>query len=89
MADQTTANHPEMKATSSKKDKFLGLLGIKKNGKKKPAKRPSDSDGGGGYDMPKTWAENLDEVAAPKPIENRDETAHTYTHHTLEGQRGG
>lgn len=87
MAEQTNTTHPDMKATPSKKDKFLGLLGIKRDGKKKPAKH--SSDGGGGYDMPKGWAENLDEVTAPMPVENGDENAEFYTHHTLEQQRGG
>ena len=31
---------------------------------------------------------NLSEVAAPMPIENRDESALTYTHHSLEESGG-
>lgn len=86
MASQATNTDGDMKATSSKTDRFLGLLGIKKTeGKKEPAKHHSGG-GGGGYDMPKSWTENLDEVADPMPVENRDDNAQTYTHHTLEEQ---
>lgn len=31
---------------------------------------------------------NLSEVAAPPPVQNENESAHTYAHHTLEEQRG-
>ena len=41
----------------------------------------------GGYDVPESFS-NLDEIAAPAPIENRDENAEIYHHHTLEEQRG-
>lgn len=30
---------------------------------------------------------NLSEVAAPPPMQNEDENAHTYVHHTLEEER--
>lgn len=38
------------------------------------------------YDAPDNYA-NLSEIAVPPPIENTDENAHTYTHHTLEEAR--
>lgn len=30
---------------------------------------------------------NLSEVSAPEPVQNRDEDAHVYVHHTLEEER--
>ena len=38
------------------------------------------------HGVPDDYA-NLDEVAAPMPVENLDENEHTYEHHTLEETR--
>ena len=50
-----------------------------------PAKANGEQDSGE-YDMPDSFA-NLNEVAAPEPVQNRDDSARTYVHHTLEEQK--
>lgn len=50
-----------------------------------PAKANNEQDSGE-YDMPDSFA-NLNEVAAPEPVQNRDGSARTYVHHTLEEQK--
>lgn len=53
----------------------------------KPAETTATADGGD-YDEPASFA-NLSETADPAPVENVDENARTYRHHTLEEERGG
>lgn len=62
-------------------DRIRAMFIQTKNKHAKADHQPTNTDLS--YDVPDNYA-NLSEVAVPPPIENMDENAHTYTHHTLE-----
>lgn len=70
-------------------EKWAGLkqkLGLRKSGINPPEYSNICSDGGASKLEPDPYA-GLSEVAAPPPVQNRDESAHVYEHHTLEEER--
>ena len=79
---------------SKRKSRWSRFLGIFRQQRKDghgdseaKKKHPHDDDDGNfGYEIPDSFA-NLDEIAAPAPIENRDEDARVYKHRTLEEER--
>ena len=77
--------------TSKTKSCWAKLINIFRH-QRRDERRHSRTNGerlqydGAGYDIPDDWA-NLDEIAAPAPIENRDENARVYRHRTLEEER--